>query len=73
VVMKGSVFLNIMACSLLESEATFWSKHGCLLHASFLFGLLLNPHDGYIFLQNVCWLLMEYMACPKSVYVFSLI
>jgi hypothetical protein len=54
------------------SQLWLWrvaSSAYCLLHASFLFGLRVDPVDrGDVFLRNVGWLSLEYTALYPSRY-----
>jgi hypothetical protein len=60
VVMKSSIFRDIMPCSPLKNNQCF--RRTChLLHADFLLGLFFDRDDGdYMFLWNISWLSMDY-------------
>jgi hypothetical protein len=63
--MKGSIFRDIMLCTSVESQPTFWRNMPLwkLLHAPFLLDFFLDPEDGgHMFLQNISGLSMDYMA-----------
>jgi hypothetical protein len=60
VVMKSSVFWDIMPCSSLKVNRHFGGT--CLL-SCFLLGLFFDCEDrGSMFLRNVCWLWADYRA-----------
>jgi hypothetical protein len=67
VVMKSTIFWDIMPRSPLKVNWRFGALDLALLatcfHAGFLLGLFFDPKDGSdMFLQIVCWLSADYMA-----------
>jgi hypothetical protein len=65
VVMKSSINWDITPCTLLKVSRRFGGT--CLLatfhHSGFVLALFLDPEDGgYMFLQNISLLSVDYMA-----------